>query len=138
MCSRTIVTTAALVAAAAVAFGAYAAHGLTGRLETLGYAAELRVRVGWFETGAKYQMSHALAALLAMALTPRAISLKTSRLASAAFFLGILLFSGSLYVMTFAPAEWKKLGAITPLGGLSFIIGWLIIAFGACRNKPSE
>ncbi len=138
MGGRTIVMTAALAAATAVALGAYAAHGLTGRLEALGYAGQLQVRVGWLETGARYQMSHALAALLAVALAPCAISLKASRLASAAFFLGILLFCGSLHVMTFAPAEWKRLGVITPLGGLSFITGWLIIAFGACCHKPPE
>jgi len=136
--SHKTVIAAAIFAAIAVAMGAYAAHGLAGRIEALGYAEELSKRVGWFETAARYQMYHALAALLAIALTANATALKTSRLASYAFFLGIFLFSGSLYVMTFAPAEWNKLGAITPLGGLAFITGWIILAYAAFRHQPSS
>jgi len=55
----------------------------------------------------------------------------TIRFASFAFLTGVLLFSGSLYTMTFAPDEWRKLGAIVPLGGLSFILGWIVIAYAA-------
>jgi uncharacterized membrane protein YgdD (TMEM256/DUF423 family) len=135
---QTTTAIAALLAAIAVAFGAYAAHGLAGRIESLGFADTLELRVAWFETGARYQMFHALGALASIALSAKTIAPNAARLASYAFFLGILLFCGSLYVMTFATPEWKKLGAITPLGGLAFIVGWLILAIGAIRHKPSD
>ncbi len=138
MSNRSIVVVSALLAAGAVALGAYAAHGLAERIDAIGYADKLEVRVAWFETGVKYQWYHTLAALLSVALTANAVAPKTARRASFAFFLGILLFSGSLYAMTFAPAEWQKLGAVTPLGGLSFIVGWVILAVGAWRDHPES
>ena len=61
--NRTSTAIAALLAAIAVAFGAYAAHGLAGRLESLDYTETLNKRIAWFETGVRYQMTHALGAL---------------------------------------------------------------------------
>jgi len=56
------------------------------------------------------------------------------RAAAIAFILGVVLFSGSLYGMTFLGEEWRKLGMITPLGGLAFIIGWILVAVAAWRS----
>jgi uncharacterized membrane protein YgdD (TMEM256/DUF423 family) len=56
------------------------------------------------------------------------------RAAAWLFMAGILLFSGSLYAMTFGPDEWRKLGMITPLGGLAFIAGWLALAVASAKS----
>ncbi len=131
MSSRCTLIFGALAAAAGVAFGAFGAHGLEDRLLALGYEAELPKRLEWFETGVKYHLYHALG-LLVVANLPR------SRWASVAFLLGIILFSGSLYVMTFLSADWKKLGAVVPLGGLSFIVGWVLVAYGAWCGESEK
>ncbi len=131
MSSRRIILLGAIAAAAGVALGAFGAHGLEDRLIALGYEAELSTRMAWFETGVTYQLYHALG-LIVVANLPR------SRWASVAFLLGILLFSGSLYAMTFLSADWKKLGAIVPIGGLSFILGWIVVAYGAWRKSRPE
>ena len=113
---------AALNGLIAVALGAFAAHGLEKHVE------ESRLLI--FETGVRYQMYHALA-LLAVSWV---IGTKPSRLgdASAVFFLvGIILFSGSLYAMTFV--RWKWLGPVTPLGGVSLLAGWALLAFATLR-----
>jgi len=109
-------TIAGLAGALAVAFGAFGAHGLQGRVD------DPHLLEVW-ETGARYHMYHALA-LLAVAVHPR-----PPELAGWLFVAGILLFSGSLYAMTLSGARW--LGAITPLGGVAFIVGWLALAFAA-------
>ncbi len=104
----------------AVALGAFGAHALKARL-----TPEL---LNTFETGVRYQMYHALA-LLAVTL---AVRTSTSGLLNAAgwlFVLGTLLFSGSLYLLCFTNKRW--LGAITPLGGLAFIAGWICLALAA-------
>jgi len=95
---------------------------------------DLARRVANFETAVRYQMYHALAiALVGLmhAQRPR----KTWRFAASAFLFGVLLFSGLLYVLTFAGPSWKWLGAVVPLGGVSLIVGWLALAIGACKNK---
>ena len=107
----------------AVATGALAAHGLEGRftLEAL----------AWWETGAQYQMYHALA-LLAAAW---AASRRPSGLATAAgwfFVAGIILFSGSLYALALTGV--RSLGAITPIGGLAFLAGWALLALHAFKR----
>ena len=107
-------TMAGVMGALAVAFGAFGAHGLQGRVD------DPHLLEVW-ETGAKYHMYHALA-LVAVALHPR-----SPPLAGWLFVAGIALFSGSLYTMTLTGHKW--LGAITPLGGLAFIAGWLVLAF---------
>ncbi len=105
----------------AVALGAFGAHALKGRL-----TPDLLTT---FETGVRYQMYHALA-LLAVALA--ATRVPASGLLNAAgwlFLAGMLLFSGSLYLLCFTKKRW--LGAITPLGGLAFIAGWVCLALTA-------
>ncbi len=128
MFSRHTVTLGALLAAAGVALGAFGAHGLEARIESLGYVADLPQRLAWYDTGVRYQLYHALGILLVAGL-PR------SRSVVILFLLGIVLFSGSLYAMTFLPTEWKKLGAVVPLGGLSFILGWGVLAYQNWRGE---
>lgn len=121
--SRYFIPLAALSAFVSVAAGAFGAHSLSGVLSP--------DRLEVFETAARYQMYHALALLLVgwlAAQTP-------SRILQAAgwlFVLGTLLFSGSLYLLTLSGVRW--LGAITPLGGLAFLGGWLALAWG-CRRR---
>jgi uncharacterized membrane protein YgdD (TMEM256/DUF423 family) len=114
-----LVALGALNAAIAVAAGAFAAHGLRDRLE----ARALEI----FETAARYQMYHALAMVLAGVLTVRGAAT-----AGWLFQAGILVFSGSLYAL--ALSDIKVLGAITPLGGLAFLAGWLWLAYAAWRG----
>ena len=101
-----------------VAFGAFGAHALRDRLDAYS--------LGVFETAVQYQFYHSLALLVAGLLLvqfPASILLKSSVFL---FVLGILLFSGSLYVLSFTGIRW--LGAITPLGGLAFIAAWACMA----------
>ena len=111
----------------AVALGAFAAHGLKQRLSEELLAA--------FETGARYQMFHALALLAVALLSGRAASPATS-VAGWAFTLGILLFSGSLYLLALSGVRW--LGAITPLGGVALLVGWAALAVAAWQTVPGS
>jgi uncharacterized membrane protein YgdD (TMEM256/DUF423 family) len=106
----------------AVALGAFGAHGLRGRLSPEDLAI--------FETGVRYQMYHSLALLLVVVLLARD-GPGGSPLAGWAFIAGILLFSGSLYVLVFTGARW--LGAVTPLGGVAFLVGWALLAWSFLR-----
>lgn len=119
---RTFLMLASFFGFTGVALGAFAAHGLKNRL-TPEYLAV-------FHTGVLYQLIHALAifgvALLAMQIQGRLVTY-----AGISFTLGIILFSGSLYLMTLTGAT--KLGIITPFGGLFFPIGWAILGWTAWR-----
>jgi uncharacterized membrane protein YgdD (TMEM256/DUF423 family) len=112
----------ALNAALAVAAGAFAAHGLRDRLD----ARALEV----FETGARYHMYHALALIAAGVVASSGA--RGAQTAGWIFQIGIVLFSGSLYALALTGA--KGLGAITPLGGLAFLAGWLWLAWAAWRR----
>lgn len=108
----------------AVAFGAFGAHVLKGRLTTAMLAN--------FETGVRYQMYHALALLIVAWAVNR---WPASRLPVAAgwfFVAGTLLFSASLYLLSLTGARW--LGAITPFGGVCFVAGWLCLVLAAWRS----
>lgn len=101
-----------------VAAGAFGAHGLRGRVSTDLLAV--------FETAVRYQMYHALALFAVAAL----LGARASGAATAAgwlFVLGVLIFSGSLYALVLSGVRW--LGAITPLGGVAFLAGWLLLAW---------
>jgi len=115
---KTLVGLGAINGALAVAAGAFAAHVLRGRLET--HAIEI------FETGARYQMYHALAMILAAL-----VATSGARIAGWLFQAGIVLFSGSLYAL--ALTDLKVLGAITPIGGLLFLGGWAWLTITALR-----
>lgn len=109
---------AAINCALAVALGAFAAHGLKGQL-----AASSLVT---FETGVRYHFYHALGLLgLGVALKAQAVPL-TANFAAILLQSGILLFSGSLYLLAVTEIRW--LGIITPFGGLAFIAGWIVLA----------
>ncbi len=98
---------AALSGAVAVMAGAYGAHGATGP------AAE------WLKIGAQYQLIHAVAAVAILRGAPQ-------RWAAGLFVGGAAVFSGTLYAMAFGAPHW--LGAITPVGGLGMIVGWIVLA----------
>ncbi len=115
---------AAINGALAVAFGAFAAHGLQGRLDA--HALEI------FETAARYQMYHALAIGIA-AFAIRDAAAGAAATACAFFLGGILLFCGSLYLLALTGA--RPLAFVTPFGGLGFIIGWCALALAATRLK---
>ena len=134
MTVRQILVAGALAAAVGVGLGAFGAHGLEDRLIGLGYEDELPQRMAWFETGVKYQLYHALGLIVVALLMRQSSRLATLGWVGVAFLLGIGLFSGSLYAMTFLSAEWKNLGAVVPLGGLAFILGWIFLAVGAWRD----
>ncbi|MBH1968558.1 MAG: DUF423 domain-containing protein [Pseudomonadales bacterium] len=105
-----------------VALGAFAAHGLKNRL-TPEYLAI-------FHTGVTYQLVHTLA-LLGVALLATQIPGRLINWAGASFCIGILLFSGSLYLLTMTGVS--KLGIITPFGGLAFLVGWFCLGLAAWR-----
>ena len=136
MNGRWFLVAAALLAASGVALGAYAAHGLADRLALLGYAEDASRRIDWFQTGVRYQLYHALGLMLVTLLATNRAGV--FRFAALAFLVGIFLFSGSLYTMTFAPEQWKKLGAVVPLGGLSFIVGWIVVAYAAWNTPENK
>lgn len=119
--ARLFITLGALAGLFAVAFGAFGAHALRGRLDE--YARDI------FETAVQYHFYHSLA-LIAVGLL--AISAPDANLLKSGgwlFVIGLFLFSGSLYALSLTGVKW--LGAITPLGGLAFIAGWgCVAAFG--------
>ena len=131
---RCIFPLAALLAAIAVGLGAYSAHGLAKHLETSGHEANLAQRLEWFETAVRYHMYHALGLLLVGVLVSREGSHSALRFAATAFVVGIVLFSGSLYSMALASADWRWLGPVVPLGGVSLIVGWLVVAFATWKS----
>lgn len=107
----------------AVAAGAFGAHALRARLSPDLLAV--------FETGARYQMYHALG-LLAVAWAVTRWPSPWPPRAGWLFLAGTVLFSGSLYALALSGIRW--LGAITPLGGLAFLAGWLCLALAASRG----
>jgi uncharacterized membrane protein YgdD (TMEM256/DUF423 family) len=108
----------------AVAAGAFGAHALRARLEP-GLLLT-------FESGARYQLYHALA-LFAVAWAATRWPGTPVRLAGWLFIAGTMLFSGSLYVLALTGARW--IGAITPLGGLCFLGGWVALAAGIAKGS---
>lgn len=119
----------ALLGGVAVALGAFGAHGLKKIV-----APET---VNTFQTGVQYQMYHALA-LVAVALVFEKYPGKLLEWSGISFSIGILLFSGSLYLLTLLKATGKVglegIGIITPFGGLFFIAGWLLLFLGVVRR----
>ena len=120
---RLFLALGAASAAVAVAAGAFGAHGLRARL-----APDL---LAVFETGARYQMYHALG-LIAVAWAASRSPGAAAAAAGWCFVAGTVLFSGSLYVLSTTGLRW--LGAITPFGGLAFIAGWILLALAAARG----
>lgn len=123
---RLFLTLAPLLAGLSVAAGAFASHALKAQLSD----RSLEI----FETGARYQMYHALGLLLVGVLLSRAEAGQGLLTATGwAFLVGIALFSGSLYALSLSGIKW--LGAITPLGGVAFLVGWGCLAAAAWSYK---
>jgi uncharacterized membrane protein YgdD (TMEM256/DUF423 family) len=122
---RLFIAIGALSGCLAVAAGAFGAHALRSRL-----AADM---LDVFQTGVTYQMYHALA-LLGVGLLLARFSTEGSTWLTVSgwmFVAGSILFSGSLYLLALSGTTWP--GAITPLGGVAFLIGWLALAVGVLR-----
>jgi len=122
--ARYFLIAAAISGFCAVALGAFASHGLKGTLEP--YLLQV------FQTGVQYQFYHTLA-LLAVALLPQRPAI---RLAGWSFVCGIVLFSGSLYVLALSGVHW--LGAVTPLGGCAFLTGWAAMLWAALKSDRNQ
>jgi uncharacterized membrane protein YgdD (TMEM256/DUF423 family) len=114
---------AGLLLALATACGAFGAHALKGQL-----APE---RLQLWETAVRYQFFQALG-LLGVGLALRSSDAGVLRAAAALLIAGVLLFSGSLYALALGAP--RPLGALTPVGGLAWIIGWVLFAYGAWRH----
>jgi uncharacterized membrane protein YgdD (TMEM256/DUF423 family) len=116
----------AVLMAFAVGFGAFGAHGLRNRLDA--YSMSI------YEKAVFYHFVHALGILLVASLMrANALSPASQNRICALLAIGILVFSGSLYAL--AVSGVRMLGAITPIGGLAFIAGWLLLAYEAVRQK---
>jgi uncharacterized membrane protein YgdD (TMEM256/DUF423 family) len=119
---RILFVLGALSAFIGVAAGAFGAHGLKSRI-----SAEM---LSIFEVGVRYQMYHAFA-LIAAAWVQSKWPSSLVKSGGCLFVIGTILFSGSLYLLSISGMRW--LGAITPLGGLAFLAGWVCLAWAAWR-----
>ena len=125
--ARQLLIGGALMALAGVAVGAFGAHGLRPFLSEPMLAA--------FETGVRYHLIHALG-MLSAGLSLVYAPTRYFRWAGWTFSLGIVLFSGSLYALSISGV--RTLGIITPFGGLCFIVGWGLLAWGYWKAFPSD
>jgi uncharacterized membrane protein YgdD (TMEM256/DUF423 family) len=121
--TRIFLAIASMLGGISVVFGAFASHALKDRLS----ANSLSI----WETGTKYQMYHALALMLVALLIARYPNSNLLIVAGYAFIAGVFIFSGSLYALTLTGIKW--LGAVTPIGGMALIIGWLCLALATWR-----
>jgi uncharacterized membrane protein YgdD (TMEM256/DUF423 family) len=128
---KNFLVAAAIFGGLAVALGAFGAHGLEG------ITKDEKILHG-FQTGVQYQMYHAFA-LLAVAVLFDKLPVNWMKWAGMCFIAGIIFFSGSLYLLTFFKIRESNavsfLGPVTPVGGLSFIAGWLCLAVAALKKK---
>jgi uncharacterized membrane protein YgdD (TMEM256/DUF423 family) len=124
--ASSLLVVACLLMAAGVALGAFGAHGLRTRL-----APDL---LAIYETGVRYHLVHALSACLAAVLVRSGLG-RPAAVAGWLFVSGIVIFAGSLYLLALTDTRW--LGAITPLGGVAWIAGWMTLAWSAWRHDRS-
>ena len=128
-----LIRTAAVIGLLSVAFGAFAAHALKELFSE--YAVNI------FETGVRYQFYHVFA-LLAAGILYKEFPNQFIRWAGIFFIIGIILFSGSLYALTYVKGAvmpgYKWLGPITPIGGLSFIFGWMFLFIGMLKTNRNN
>lgn len=124
--TQIFISLAAILGGLSVAAGAFATHALRAKL------SDRSIEI--FETAARYQMYHAIALLIVALLLSRAEFSQSALVATGwAFVVGIVIFSGSLYTLSLT--DIKILGAITPIGGAAFIIGWLCLAYAGFSFK---
>jgi uncharacterized membrane protein YgdD (TMEM256/DUF423 family) len=121
---KIILLTASAFGALSVMIGAFGAHALRAMLEAQG-------RLDTFETAVKYQFYHTLA-LLAIGLLMYKVSDKLLGYAGYSMIGGVIIFSGSLYILCLSGIRW--LGAITPIGGVLMIIGWALLFWAVARS----
>ncbi|WP_196140044.1 DUF423 domain-containing protein [Aliikangiella sp. G2MR2-5] len=121
---KSIIVVGGLLALLSVLIGAFAAHGLKAQLPDNA--------LKWVETGARYQMYHALGMILiGVCSWLQPIARKQLEWAGILLGAGVLLFSGSLYIL--ALTSYKLLGAITPVGGILFIAGWTLFIYSIAK-----
>lgn len=120
---KTFFAIACILGGLAVALGAFGAHALDGRVEPR--------LIEVFETGVRYHFYHALALVVVVVGINLWPDSTLPVIAGWLFLVGIAIFSGSLYLMTFTGKSW--LGAITPIGGVAFIAGWICLTLTALR-----
>lgn len=126
--TKTYLLIAAISGFLAVALGAFGAHGLRDKL-----SADL---LAVYHIGVQYHFYHTLALLavaLLLALQSSSLSLSLLKWSGNLFAIGIVIFSGSLYVLAISGVRW--LGAITPIGGVAFLAGWICLALAAWNWK---
>lgn len=122
---RTFFVIGSLIGSMSVALGAFGAHALRDRIE-----ASLLAN---YQTGVNYMFYHTLALFIVVLALTRWPGSSQAVWAGWLFVIGIIFFSGSLFVMAFTGMRW--LGAITPIGGVAFIAGWLLLAWTAWQSK---
>jgi len=122
--SKIFLVVGAVIGAVSVMIGAFGAHGLKSFLESMG-------RFDTFETAVKYQFYHTFA-LIFIGIIMQKGSNQNFAISGWLFLAGIILFSGSLYLLCFTHSRW--IGAITPFGGLALIGGWLFMAWGLWKS----
>jgi len=124
MTAKTILILGGILGALSVAIGAFGAHGLEATLTA-------NTRVETFETAVKYQFYHTLALIL-LGILMLNVQSNYFSYAGISFLIGIVIFSGSLYTLSLTNITW--LGAITPIGGLAFIMGWVFMILGISKS----
>lgn len=123
-----IIAVGALLTALGIVFGAFGAHALRDTLSLYGHEI--------FKTASLYHLIHGLAIVCLAPLGALGfLSSTAAKRVAALFAFGVVVFSGSLYLLAITEIRW--LGAITPIGGLSFIIGWLLLGLSALRAPRS-
>lgn len=125
MTAKTVIFIASILGALSVAIGAFGAHGLEATLTANG-------RLDTFETAVKYQFYHSIATLL-LGILMLNMNSNYFNWAFYSFLIGIFIFSGSLYTLSLTNIKW--LGAITPIGGVGFILGWVFLGLGILKNN---
>lgn len=121
---RTFFILASLLGSLSVALGAFGAHALRGRIEDS--------LIANYQTGVSYMFYHTLALFITVWALSKWPASSLPLWAGWLFVAGIVIFSGSLFVMAFTGLRW--LGAITPIGGVAFIVGWLLLGLTAWRS----
>lgn len=125
------IVVAALSGAISVAIGAFAAHGLDLSTEAGRKARE------WLQTGSQYQIIHALAIVAVVVLARNAmLNGRVAIVAQCLFFVGSVLFPGALYALALGGPRW--LGAVAPIGGTAFILGWVSLALAALMKPDAD
>ena len=114
----------ALFALLAVMAGAFGAHGLRGVIDERGLEV--------FQTAVTYQIYHSLALVLVAILPVAGLSRRLLGIAAGFFVAGILLFSGSLYLLVLTDLRW--MGPVTPVGGIGFMVGWILVLMAGFRR----